>query len=80
MVRGVMIGVSRIMAAAIEQNHDEYGIVCQRLAPFQVAILPLNEQEPVVGAAEQLYRDLTQAGLKSFWTIGMNGLVQNSRC
>ena len=42
------IGVSRIMAAAIEQNHDEYGIVWPAsIAPFHLTILPLqmNKEE-----------------------------------
>jgi len=58
------IGVSRIMAAAIEQNHDDFGIVWPpALAPFQVAILPLQmNKEPVVEAAVSLYESLTAAG------------------
>ncbi|MDX1625530.1 MAG: proline--tRNA ligase [Wenzhouxiangellaceae bacterium] len=60
------IGVSRIVAAAIEQNHDERGIIWpQALAPFTVAILPLNHQKSgrVREHAEGLYRDLTSAGI-----------------
>jgi prolyl-tRNA synthetase len=52
------IGVSRIVAAAIEQNHDEYGIIWpQAMAPFQVALVPINmhKSQRLAQAAEQLY-------------------------
>lgn len=61
------MGVSRLVAAAIEQNHDENGIVWSTaLAPFQVAILPMNYQKSVQvkKAADQLYQDLTAAGFE----------------
>jgi prolyl-tRNA synthetase len=60
------IGVSRIMAAAIEQNHDDNGIVWPKsLAPYQVSILPLQmNKEPVVEAAEKLYAELREAGVE----------------
>ncbi len=60
------IGVSRIVAAAIEQNHDDKGIIWpDAMAPYQVAIVPLNMQksEAVAEAAETLYAQLTQAGI-----------------
>jgi len=60
------IGVSRIVAAAIEQNHDERGIVFPRaMAPFELALAPIGmgKSAPVREAAEQLYRDLTAAGI-----------------
>lgn len=59
------IGVSRVVAAAIEQNHDEKGIIWpDALAPFQVAVVPINlhKSEPVRDACETLYSDLQQAG------------------
>lgn len=59
------IGVSRVVAAAIEQNHDDKGIIWpQAIAPFQVALLPMNMQksESVRDTAEKLYADLTAAG------------------
>ena len=59
------IGVSRIVAAAIEQNHDERGIIWPKpLAPFDLALLPLNmhKSEKVKAAAEELYKTLTDAG------------------
>lgn len=61
------IGVSRIVAAAIEQNHDEHGICWpEPLAPFQVAILPMNAKKShrVREAAEALYLGLRDAGVE----------------
>lgn len=60
------IGVTRIVAAAIEQNHDEKGITWpDSMAPFQLAIVPLNMQksETVAACAEDLYAKLTEAGV-----------------
>jgi len=59
------IGVSRIVAASIEQNHDDKGITWpDAIAPFQVAIVTLNAHKtPVVAeAGEKLYERLKQAG------------------
>ena len=59
------IGVSRVVAAAIEQHHDEAGITWpDALAPFEVAIVPMNahKSERVREAAEALYTSLTDAG------------------
>ena len=61
------IGVSRIVAAAIEQNHDEAGIIWPApMTPFEVVILPLNAQksERVRTLAEDSYRQLQAAGLE----------------
>ena len=61
------IGVSRIVAAAIEQNHDENGIIWPpAMAPFQLAIVPLNMQksEQVAHCAEDLYARLRDAGVE----------------
>ncbi|MBS3742893.1 MAG: proline--tRNA ligase [Wenzhouxiangellaceae bacterium] len=60
------IGVSRIVAAAIEQNHDQRGIVWpEPLAPFTIAILPLNHHKShrVREQADELYARLTGAGI-----------------
>jgi prolyl-tRNA synthetase len=59
------IGVGRTVAAAIEQHHDESGIIFPiPLAPFEVVILPLQMHEPeVVTAAEKIYRELSESGL-----------------
>jgi prolyl-tRNA synthetase len=61
------IGVTRVVAAAIEQNHDERGIVWpEPLAPFQVSLVPINLQrsERVREAADRLYSELTAAGIE----------------
>lgn len=60
------IGVSRVVAAAIEQNHDKNGIVFPLpLAPFQVLVLNLGvKNEETNRAAEKLYQDLQDAGLE----------------
>jgi prolyl-tRNA synthetase len=60
------IGVSRIVAAAIEQNHDDSGIIWPAsMAPFQLVIIPLNMQKSLAVAqcAEALYETLTAAGV-----------------
>ncbi len=59
------IGISRVVAAAIEQNHDAHGIIWpNNIAPFQVAICPMNmhKSERLKEASEQLYADLIAAG------------------
>ena len=60
------IGVTRIVAAAIEQCHDDKGIIWpDNIAPFNVALIPLNahKSEQVSQLADKLYRDLTEAGI-----------------
>ena len=60
------IGVSRIVAAAIEQNHDAAGIIWPAaIAPFQLALLPLNAHKSaaVREAADLLYAELKSAGV-----------------
>ncbi|MBI3897809.1 MAG: proline--tRNA ligase [Gammaproteobacteria bacterium] len=59
------IGVSRVVAAAIEQNNDDKGIVWpDTIAPFHVALVPIGYQksERVKAAVDQLYNELTVAG------------------
>ena len=59
------IGVSRIVASAIEQNHDDNGIIWpDAIAPFQIAIIPLNahKSQQVVDVSEQLMSELEAAG------------------
>ena len=61
------IGVSRIVAAAVEQNHDKYGIIWpDAIAPFRVAIVPMNMHKSprVEEIAESLYAQLTEAGVE----------------
>ena len=58
------IGVSRVVAAAIEQNYDERGIIWpEALAPFQIALVPMKyENQAVREATDKLYAELTAAG------------------
>ncbi len=59
------IGVSRVVAAAIEQNHDERGIIWpDAIAPFHLALVPIgmHKSERLAAAAEQLYQELQAAG------------------
>lgn len=61
------IGVSRIVAAAIEQNHDERGIIWPgAIAPFQVALAPVNMQRSgrLGEVVERLYAELLAAGIE----------------
>ena len=61
------IGITRIVGAAIEQNHDERGIVFpEPIAPFQVALVPIGygKSTAVREAADSIYRVLTEAGFE----------------
>ncbi|MCP5448626.1 MAG: proline--tRNA ligase [Chromatiaceae bacterium] len=61
------IGVSRVVAAAIEQSHDQRGIIWPAsIAPFQVALLPMRMDKSlrVKEAVERLYSEMTDAGLE----------------
>ena len=62
------IGVSRVVAAAIEQNHDDNGIIFPLpLAPYQVTVLNLGLSDPEVSeAAETIYEKLNEAGIDAF--------------
>jgi len=60
------IGVSRIVAAAIEQGHDERGIIFPRaIAPFELALMPIGigKSAQVRETAERLYRELVATGM-----------------
>ncbi len=61
------IGVSRVVASAIEQNYDDNGIIWpDSIAPFKVAIVPMNmhKSDRVKQTAEKLYTDLNNAGIE----------------
>ena len=61
------IGVSRIVAAAIEQNHDKFGIIWpDAIAPFKVALIPMNmhKSQRIKETAEALYQKLTELGIE----------------
>jgi prolyl-tRNA synthetase len=63
------IGITRVVAAAIEQNHDEKGIIWpDPMAPFAIAIIPLGYQKSaaVKDAAEKLYAEFSAAGVEAF--------------
>jgi prolyl-tRNA synthetase len=64
------IGVSRIVAAAIEQNHDNHGIIWpDPIAPYQVALVAINmhKSQRLRGAADRLYQDLLEAGIETLF-------------
>ena len=58
------IGITRTVAAVIEQSHDEHGIIWPpSVAPYHIEVLPLNvNDEPTMKLAEQVYESLTQKG------------------
>ena len=61
------IGVTRIVAAAIEQNHDDRGIIWpEPIAPFEVVLVPLNQHKAprVREVADRLYAELAEAGIE----------------
>ena len=61
------IGISRVVAAAIEQGHDERGIIWpNELAPFQVAICPMNmhKSDRLMDTVEKIYQDFKDAGIE----------------
>ena len=62
------IGVGRTAAAAIEQNHDERGIIWPYpIAPFHVHLLPVSQSEKSAEATARLYDDLLAAGFEGLW-------------
>ena len=60
------IGITRLFAAAVEQNHDEHGIILPfSIAPFQVLLLPINYRERAIHeATDALYERLLKQGLE----------------
>lgn len=62
------IGVGRTSAAAIEQHHDEKGIIWPfPIAPFHVHLLTVSQSEKTTEAAARLYTDLTATGIEVLW-------------
>ena len=61
------IGVTRCVAAAVEQLHDDNGIIWPvSIAPYQAIVVPANyKDEEQVNAAEKLYNELTEAGIET---------------
>jgi prolyl-tRNA synthetase len=62
------IGVGRTAAAAIEQNHDDKGIIWPLpIAPFHVHLLPVSQSEKAAEATAGLYHALSAAGFETLW-------------
>jgi len=62
------IGVSRLMAAVVEQCHDDSGIKWPvHLAPFQVSLITMGKSEAVMEASEKVYNQLLDAGVEVLW-------------
>ncbi|MBI2884209.1 MAG: proline--tRNA ligase [Candidatus Methylomirabilis oxyfera] len=63
------IGLARIAAAAVEQHHDDLGIIWpSAIAPFQLHLLPVNMRDQKMGElAEALYSQLQQAGIETLY-------------
>ena len=62
------IGVSRLIAAVIEQRNDEQGIIWpMAIAPFQVTIISMGKGEAVQHASEKLYLEMLEAGMAVLW-------------
>jgi prolyl-tRNA synthetase len=61
------IGITRIMAAVVEQNHDDMGMVWPKLlAPYEVAVIMANADAPAVTEeAERIYRELGERGIEA---------------
>lgn len=68
------IGIERIIASYIEQNHDETGIIWNKaLAPYIVHLIAVNtDNEELVKASEQLYVQLTNAGIETLYDDRLN--------
>lgn len=62
------LGVGRTMAASVEQNHDDKGIIWPRaLAPFEVLLITLDKTEEILQKAEQIYQELHKNGIDVLW-------------
>lgn len=75
------IGVGRTMAAAIEQNNDEQGIVWLRaIAPYEVVVVAVNaKKDDQLSCAEEIYGECQQAGLDTLLDDRKSARVSNSR-
>jgi len=62
------IGVSRLMAAIVEQCNDEAGIIWPlALSPFQIGLISMGKSDAVREASQAIYRQLTDAGIEALW-------------
>lgn len=68
------IGVSRLMAAAVEQSHDENGIIWpENIAPFKLHILALNiKDDQIKTVAEDIYTKAKEKGIEVLLTTGIS--------
>lgn len=71
------IGITRTVAASIEQNHDKDGIIWPvAIAPYEVVIVPANNKdEGVMNAARHCMMKWKTVGMKSYWMTEMKGRV-----
>jgi len=68
------LGPSRVMGALVEVFNDENGIIWpKQVAPYQVHIVSLGKEEPVIAAADKLYEDLTKAGIEVLYDDRITG-------
>jgi prolyl-tRNA synthetase len=69
------IGISRLAQAAVEQHHDDAGIIWPlSIAPFQVIVVVANVQDEVqMALGEEIYNELRASGSMSYWTIVVSG-------
>ena len=59
------IGINRILASAIENGHDENGMILPiSIAPWQVIIVPAGATDEIAAAAEKIYNELTEKGVE----------------
>ncbi|MDQ7004508.1 MAG: proline--tRNA ligase [Ghiorsea sp.] len=62
------IGVSRLMAAVVEQCNDDYGIMWPvNLAPFRISVITLGKSETAFAASEKIYNELLKQGVDVVW-------------
>ncbi|MDQ7003268.1 MAG: His/Gly/Thr/Pro-type tRNA ligase C-terminal domain-containing protein [Ghiorsea sp.] len=62
------IGVSRLMAAVVEQCHDDYGMMWPvNLAPFKISVITLGKSETAFSASEKIYNELLSQGIDVVW-------------
>jgi prolyl-tRNA synthetase len=62
------VGISRIIAAAIEQSHDERGIIWQKnLAPFDFTLITIENDENIIRTAQQIYDQIQKTGMSVLW-------------
>jgi prolyl-tRNA synthetase len=62
------IGITRVLAACVEQNHDDKGMMCPKaIAPFDIHLLTMGPEEELTTAASDIYKSLTENGFDVLW-------------